>query len=167
MHVQVNSLFCIFPHNLLCLLTLVFTLVHSSPLSPPKCPDVYDWNEVIFECRSLAAHWELLSAYLGLSKEVIDRIRSKKDYDCRWNEALHQWIEQNYQTERFGLPSWRTLLKAVAIVDRRLFKQLADLHSGICMYIMLGAYEGIRNIWYIMVTSKQNCLQIFSFLTVT
>ena len=91
-----------------------------------------DWNEVIKECSSLAAKWEQLSGYLGLSIGRIDTI--KKNFsdvtDC-WNEALKQWILQNYRTARFGLPSWRMLLEAIARVDRLLFKNLADKHRGI------------------------------------
>ncbi|MCG8626966.1 MAG: hypothetical protein MJE68_33820, partial [Proteobacteria bacterium] len=45
-----------------------------------------------------------------------------------WSEALNQWIKQNYSTQRFGLPSWRSLLKAVATMDRRLCKDLAAKH---------------------------------------
>ena len=87
---------------------------------------------MIRECCSLSAKWRELSGYLGLSPSDIDAI------DCdnakvsdRWNKALSRWIKQNYNTERFGEPSWRTLLKAIALVDKRLFKHLADEHQGI------------------------------------
>ena len=51
--------------------------------------------------------------------------------DCyqRWSQALNQWIRQNYNAERFGEPSWRTLLKAIAEVDKRKFKKLAEIHQ--------------------------------------
>ena len=91
-----------------------------------------DWNEVIKECSSLAARWEQLSGYLGLSIGRIETI--KKNFsdvaDC-WNEALKHWIQQNYRTTRHGLPSWQTLLEGVARVDKLLFKKLADKHKGI------------------------------------
>ena len=82
------------------------------------------------ECGSLAAKWEQLSACLGLAKADIDRIKeSGRDIAGCWSEALSQWIKQNYSTQQFGLPSWRSLLKAVTMVDRRLYKELAAKHS--------------------------------------
>ena len=83
---------------------------------------------MIMECRSLAANWEQLSGYIGLSFDLIDNIigdHPSNNSGC-WNEALKQWIKQNYETEKFGKPSWRTLLKAVSLVDKRLFKNLAS-----------------------------------------
>ena len=44
--------------------------------------------------------------------------------------SLGEWIKQNYNTEKYGLPSWRTLLSAIAEVDKRLFKQLAAAHQS-------------------------------------
>ena len=87
---------------------------------------------MIMECRSLAAKWEQLSGYIGLSFDLIDSIKGNhpsNNSGC-WNEALKQWIKQNYETEKFGKPSWRTLLKAVALVDKRLFKKSAADYQG-------------------------------------
>ena len=84
------------------------------------------------ECSSLSAHWENLSGFLGLSISLIERIKagSYVNVDGCWNEALKNWIKQNYKTARFGLPSWRTLLEAIARVDKLLFKRLTDSHKG-------------------------------------
>ena len=89
---------------------------------------------MLVECGSLATKWEQLSACLGLAKANIDSIRENRPRDIAgcWSEALSQWIKQNYSTQRFGLPSWRSLLKAMAVVDKRLVKELATKHpSGI------------------------------------
>lgn len=84
---------------------------------------------MIDECSLLASKWEHLGGLLGLPISTIDGI--KKNYSGNssdlWNETLKQWIKQNYKTEKFGAPSWRTLLKAVAKVDRL---QLAADHPG-------------------------------------
>lgn len=45
------------------------------------------------------------------------------------NEALEQWILQNYNTKKHGLPSWKTLLKAVSLVDQSTFEKLAKEHQ--------------------------------------
>ena len=88
---------------------------------------------MIKECSSLAAKWEHLSGYLGLSIGCIDTIKKNFSTDATgcWNEALKQWIQQNYRTKKFGLPSWRTLLEAIARFDKRLCKILANKHQGI------------------------------------
>ena len=90
---------------------------------------------IILECGSLAAKWKQLSGFIGLSSTVIDQIRCDhpNDSSCCWNEALNQWIKQNYNTEKFGKPSWQTLLGAVVHVDRRLFEKLASEHK-LCQY---------------------------------
>ena len=88
-----------------------------------------DWNVVVMETKSLAAEWEEISICLGLPFDLIKGTKSVAG-DCyqRWSEALSQWIRQNYNTKKFGDPSWRTLLKAIAGVDKRKFKKLAADH---------------------------------------
>ena len=84
------------------------------------------------ECSSLAAQWEQLGGYLGLERSSLHLIRGNHPLDNvgSWNEALNQWIKQNYKTEVHGMPSWRTLVKAIARVDRSLFKKLAIEHGN-------------------------------------
>ena len=90
---------------------------------------------MVIECKSLAAKWEQLSIYLGLSFEVTDNIKGSGDnYHC-WSEALKHWIKQNYNTQKFDLPSWKSLLKAVAKVDKLMFNKLAAQCQGTCIYI--------------------------------
>ena len=91
-----------------------------------------DWNNVIIECSSLSAKWEHLSRHIGLPNRTIDAIKrecSNDAGDC-WAKALNEWICQNYNIERYGKPSWRTLLHAVAQVDRLLFEKLRLKHPG-------------------------------------
>ena len=79
-----------------------------------------DWNIVIKECSSLAAKWDQLSAFIGLSMRLIEETEKNHPNDksgC-WNDALKHWIRQDYKTDKFGLPSWRTLLDDVATVDK-------------------------------------------------
>ena len=94
-----------------------------------------DWNDVITECSSLAAKWKEISGYLGLSFKLIDIIEGNNLIGC-WNEALKEWIQQNFRTEKFGVPSW-SLLKAVARVDMLQFRKLANSHQGIAIKVLL------------------------------
>ena len=100
--------------------------------------ELEDWNTVVIECRPLAAKWRDLSIYLGLSCDVIDNIKGSDNYHC-WSEALKNWIKQNYNTKKYGVPSWRSLLRTVAKVDKLQFKNLARQHQGMlvlnCMHM--------------------------------
>jgi hypothetical protein len=91
-----------------------------------------DWNVVFDKCSPLASKWQQLSAYLGLKLSIINRIRSDFPNDSLgcWSEALKEWIGVNYDTQRFGKPSWKTLLKAVAKTDMLHFRRLASEHQG-------------------------------------
>ena len=95
------------------------------------------WNILVIECKSLSSDWEKVSAYLGLPFKVIDTIKRDNPRDSAgcWNEALKHWIKQNYNTKLFALPSWRSLLRAVAEVDNLMFERLAAKHSqpGMCV----------------------------------
>ena len=88
-----------------------------------------DWNVVVMETKSLAAKWYEISVSLGIPPDVLEGVRMLAG-DCylHWSEALKKWIRQNYNTKKFGDPSWRTLLKAIAGVDKRKFKKLAADH---------------------------------------
>ena len=90
---------------------------------------------MVKECKSLAAKWKELSISLGLSCDVINNIKGSGDNYLCLGEALEHWIKRNYNTETFGRPSWRSLLKAVAEIDKLLFNRLAEKHSqsGMCM----------------------------------
>ena len=104
------------------------------------------WNILVIECKSLSSDWEKVSAYLGLPFKVIDTIKwdNPRDSTGCWNEALKEWIKQNYNTKLFDRPSWRSLLRAVAEVDKRQFQKLAAEHQGektkICLYIIYSSW---------------------------
>ena len=91
-----------------------------------------DWNVVFEECSPLASKWQQLSAYLGLKLSIINRIKSDFPSDSLGclSEALKEWIMMNYDTQRYGKPSWKTLLKAIAKVDNLRFRRLATEHQG-------------------------------------
>ena len=67
---------------------------------------------------------------LGLSCIDIETIEKDNPLNVSTclSKALEYWVKQNYNTEKFGLPSWRTLLRAVAQVNKGLFRRLASGH---------------------------------------
>ena len=61
---------------------------------------IEDWNAVAIECSSLASKWMSLGAYLGQTKNEY-----RNDSQSCWNDLLSHWIQQDYDTKRFGAPS--------------------------------------------------------------
>ena len=62
-----------------------------------------------------------------------DAIKEKypnKDLSCL-NQVLKLFILKKYKIERYGLPTWKSLLKAIGKIDANLFKKLAEEHKGI------------------------------------
>jgi hypothetical protein len=91
-----------------------------------------DWNIVMRECGTLSTKWQQLGGYLGIRIGLIEDIKGNypNDNSACWSETLKHWIHQNYNTARFGLPSWRTLLEAIARVNHLLFKTLAEKYRA-------------------------------------
>ena len=94
--------------------------------------DEESWNDVIIACSPLAATWKELSGFMGLSYKTICTINDNipDNSALSWNEALMQWILRKYNTEKYGLPSWKSLLKTVSRVDQSLFEKLAREHQA-------------------------------------
>ena len=95
-----------------------------------------DWNMLIIESNSLSSQWDTVAGFLGLKPSKIAEIGRNNSGDCTrcWNSALLEWIRN---TEKFGEPSWRTFLKAVALVDNSLFKKLAADHPGMPLHVQV------------------------------
>ena len=97
--------------------------------------DKEDWSDIIFECSSLASHWEELCGFLRLPLGTSDTIKEKypnKEISCL-NEVLKLWILRKHRTEKYGLPSWKMLLKAIGKIDKNLFNKLAKEHQGMTL----------------------------------
>ena len=85
---------------------------------------------------SVAANYRLFGGALGLAAPTLDRIFKDNPHDSR--EALGQvidtWLAQGYDTDRYGMPSWRKLVNAVASPaggnNHLLAKKIAEDHPG-------------------------------------
>ena len=88
----------------------------------------------------LAADWDKLAVYLRLRNGDIKVIRKENPGDTRacLNNTMELWLRENYNTTKFGHPSWRTLVKAVARMDKALANEIANEHRGIVRITMLG-----------------------------
>ena len=91
-----------------------------------------DWNEVCEALGTCNSKWKDIARGVGLAPDQIDEIEeNERRASDRLSKVIQTWIGQNYNTQKFGLPSWRTLCKALLRCDTRLCKQLAREHPGI------------------------------------
>ena len=89
------------------------------------------------ELLPVAAVWEDVGLALKLKPHVLSTI--KKDHmdakACLRN-VLMEWLKKGYNTTRFGVPSWKLLVAAVAHPaggnNRALAEQIAKKYCGKC-----------------------------------
>jgi hypothetical protein len=91
-----------------------------------------DWNGLVRECKKLSAHWHDIGTHVGLHPDDLERIRrdNRADSKACLMKVLSEWIKQKYSTKKYGLPSWKTFLGAMAKVDPQLFKKLAEKYKA-------------------------------------
>ena len=89
--------------------------------------------DVVEAVESLAANWAKLALKLHLKNDDIKTIKTNNpgDSDACLNDALALWLKENYNTKRFGHPSWRTLVKTLLKMDNQLAHEIASSHRGI------------------------------------
>ena len=70
--------------------------------------------DVKSELEPVSARWRDIGLALRLTPDKLDAIE-KDRHNCKdcLTEVLTLWLKRNYDTERFGEPSWELLAKAV------------------------------------------------------
>ena len=98
-------------------------------------PDIDDRFDVLVELSDVAHKWQGIGEALRLPPPALDRIEcDQQDCEGRLRKVVTKWLQQCYNTERFGVPSWKLLVDVVA--HRRggnnpaLARQIADKHGG-------------------------------------
>ena len=81
------------------------------PLDPGE-DDLVDVMEAVLD---IAAEWESLGIVLRITPAELYTISSKNHSDPKkcLRDVLFAWLQQRYDTKRFGQPSWRMLCQAV------------------------------------------------------
>ena len=71
--------------------------------------------DVMNEIMDMASKWKSLGLALRLRNADLDTISSKNHADpCNClRDMLLAWLQQHYDTKRFGQPSWRLLSQAI------------------------------------------------------
>ena len=99
--------------------------------------DIDDLFEVQCELHDVVHRWKGLGKALRLRPPVLSRIEAdRQDSESRLEEVLTEWLQQAYNTDRFGPPSWKLLVSAVSHPgggnNPALAQQIAENHNGKC-----------------------------------
>ena len=80
---------------------------------------------------SISAKWRELAINLGLKPSDVESIAHNfsNDRDCL-SEVLKYWLQLNFNYQRNGLPSWRTLALAVYKIKVDLFHRIAGMYQS-------------------------------------
>ena len=78
--------------------------------------DENDFQDVRKETAELAGLWQGLATSLGLSPADVREIdlANRGDPSRCLDGVIEKWLAQNYEWQKFGLPTWRKLVSAVA-----------------------------------------------------
>ena len=81
--------------------------------------------------KPLESKWRDIGRKLGMLPSTIDTISAdhSKSGPCL-SEVIKHWLQLNYDTNKFGQPSWKKLVEAVSGLDKRLFYSLASDHKA-------------------------------------
>ena len=99
-----------------------------------------DEQAVREELMCLAAKYYEIGITLGLSSNELDIIAHEcvRDVKRALGRVIQMWLSQSYNVARFGLPSWRSLARAVGSpvggINHVLAKRIASKHTGIVNY---------------------------------
>ena len=96
--------------------------------------------------------WRPLGLALRLNPSVLARIEKERPSDVRacLSEMVTEWLNQSYNTERFGVPSWKMLVEAVAHPNggnnHALAQKIAAIHTGKCCATYNAATSGFGSV---------------------
>ena len=87
----------------------------------------------------MAYRWRKIGLALRLDPDLLNRIRGNHtDVEDCLEDVLTNWLKKAYDVTRFGAPSWKLLVEAVAHRaggnDRALAERIAGKYKGTCKY---------------------------------
>ena len=110
------------------------TVLQFQALSPPV--GVSDLFTVSSELHPVAHKWKRIGLALNLDLNLLERIRQRNHVDVGdyLSDILAEWLKKAYNTVRFGDPSWKLLVEAVAHPvggnDCALAEKIAKKYNG-------------------------------------
>ena len=100
----------------------------------------------------MAHNWKGVGEALRLNPALLKTIQADHpDVRSRLDEVLTEWLNKAYDTTRFGLPSWKLLVAAVAHPaggnDRALAERIAGKYNGKCI-LLHECMDRMSGYWY-------------------
>ena len=101
---------------------------------------------VYYELLDVAHKWKGIGLALRLKPSILDKIHHKGHVDIEnyLSDVLTEWLKKAYNTTRFGDPSWKLLVEAVAHPaggnDRALAEKIAKKYNGEYIVLVLMFY---------------------------
>jgi len=96
-----------------------------------------DTQDVYRAVLDLAGKWRHMCSALGFKPAVAETIATRIDPEQCLQEVVVRWLRKTYDVDRHGLPTWRTLVKAVSDKaggnNPALAEEIARDHKGIVM----------------------------------
>ena len=89
--------------------------------------------EVYKALEKLRDKYALIATYLGLSPNIIKRIRDNhpEDNAGALNGIIVLWVRQKHDIAKFGYPCWRKVVEAaIGAKNELLAKEIAKSHPG-------------------------------------
>ena len=98
--------------------------------------DTSDLFDIHCELLNVASQWKALGLALRLDPDTLDTVEADcRDVSSCLRKALTLWLKKAYNTKKFGPPSWKLLVAAVAHPaggnNRALAEQIAGKYNGI------------------------------------
>ena len=98
-------------------------------------PDIDDLFDVQSELLDVESKWKSIGKALRLKPSVLESIEADcRDVKSSMDKVLTKWLNQSYNVSRFGPPSWKLLVAAVAHPNggdnRALAERIAQKYNG-------------------------------------
>ena len=101
-----------------------------------------DSGEVMMYLKTVAGDWQTVSRNLHVKADRIREFCSNHGHDSGrcLDSAVADWLSWNYNTEKYGKPTWKKVAQSVVNVKRKLFLAIASEHTvkgEQCLYISI------------------------------
>ena len=126
------------------------------------CADIYDLIDVKRKLLEVAHNWKGVGEALRLKPALLRRIQANHPTDVTecLSAVLAEWLKKAYNTTRFGPPSWKLLVAAVADPaggnDRALAERIVQRHKG--KYYM--PYVYFNNLYMYVQFITSTCIHV-------
>lgn len=83
--------------------------------------------------KEVSARWQEICTSLNIRPNTIQAlVTSNKANDVRLSDALTEWLNLNYNYQKWGKPTWRKVAHSVYNISNTLFLKISEQHLKDC-----------------------------------